>query len=113
MKYKAENNFSYSFWIWSKKIDAVIHMFSKLIQYEILEEELLAIKDDLKGTNDEKGFWSKYLIKGETYQIDFKFAYDAEEGSDMIHLKLETSKELEEKIAALDLFQSMFDELII
>ena len=45
------------------------------------------------------------------YKIDFKFAFDAEEGKDMIHIQLRTDIELKEKIETLDLFQSMFSEL--
>ncbi len=111
METKSDNIFFYSFWIWSNKFDAVMSMFCKLIEYDIWEEEQKSIKIDLKNTNDEKGLWTKYACEGKKYKIDFEFAFDAEEGKDMIHIQLRTDKELKEKIEALNLFQSMFSEL--
>lgn len=87
-------------------------MLAHLANYELWEEEKEVIKKDLKTSDDESGTWSKYLLKGKQYTIALQLAYDTEQGKDMIHLDIQTSADLKEKLEALDLFQSLFSDLI-
>ena len=87
-------------------------MISHLAEYDLWDEEREAIMLGLNGTNDEKVIWFDFLLKGNLYSIKLKFAYDDEEGPDMIHLGIETSHQLREKLESVNLFQSMFRELI-
>lgn len=105
-------DFKYGFWIWSNKLDPVLTMLSHIADYELTQEERGLIKEELQTTNDEKGIWSTYLLKGKQHEIELRLAYDDEEGTDMVHLKLVTSTELKEKLESLNLFQSLFKELI-
>ena len=102
----------YGFWIWSNKLDPVLSMLAQIAEYDLWDEEREAIKIGLIGTNDEKNAWFDYVIKGKKHTIELKLAYDDEEGTDMIHLRIKTSMELKEKLETLNLFQSMFKELI-
>ncbi|MEN8122108.1 MAG: hypothetical protein ABFS35_17295 [Bacteroidota bacterium] len=102
----------YGFWFWSKKLDPILSMLSHLANYEISKDEREGIKIGLSETDDEKDIWFDYHIKGKVENIELKLAYDNEERSDMVHIQIQTSNELKEKIELLNLFQSMFSELI-
>lgn len=86
-------------------------MLSELAKYKISQDEIEAIKVGLVDTSDEKNNWFDYVLHGETYKVNLRLAYDTEEGTDMIHINIQTSFELEQKIHALDLFQSLFRQL--
>ncbi|MCE7995650.1 MAG: hypothetical protein HEP71_26970 [Roseivirga sp.] len=105
-------DFKYGFWIWSNKLNPVLSMLSHLADYQLSAEERDLIKEELATTNDEKGVWSHYVLKCQQYEIELSLAYDGEEGADMVHLKLLTSAELKEKLESLNLFQSLFKELV-
>jgi len=107
-----ENKFKYGFWIWKNKLDPILSILSHLADYELSELERNAIRLELKDTNDEKGIWSDYILNGSQNKIKLKFAYDDEERTDMIHLRIETSIELKEKIEFMNFIQAMFKELI-
>lgn len=102
--------FSYGFWIWTTKLDSVLSMFSKLIDYEFWEGEKELIKSELRNTNDEKEIWSENFLEGKEYNLELNFAFD-DNDRDIIHIRLSTDSKLKEKIEALDLFQSIFREL--
>ena len=43
-----DQKFKYGFWIWNNKLDPVLSILSQLADYELLEEERISIKADLK-----------------------------------------------------------------
>ena len=86
-------------------------MIAELANYDMTQADLDAIKIGLIDTCDEKNNWFEYKLNGETYNVTLRLAYDDEEGTDMIHINIQTSFELEQKIQALDLFQSLFKQL--
>ncbi|WP_196889860.1 hypothetical protein [Aureivirga sp. CE67] len=107
MKEKIE----YGFWFWSHKLTGILTMLAELSKYDLDEIEIESIKYKLIGTNDEMNQWSNYRFEGESFTMDFQFAYDAEEKSDMIHILIKTDSILMEKLETLNLFQCMFKEL--
>ncbi|HRG00997.1 MAG TPA: hypothetical protein PKZ75_07770 [Bacteroidia bacterium] len=106
-----KNLISYQFWFWTPKLEGILAMLAELAKYQISQDEIEAIKIGLVNTSDEKNNWFDYILYGETYKINLKLAYDTEEGPDMIHINIKTSFELEQKLQALNLFQSMFRQL--
>jgi len=106
-----ENEIEYQFWFWSHKLTGVISMLAILSKYELDKIELEAINHHLIGTNDELNQWTKYQLEGKKYNMGLKLAYDSEEKSDMIHIKIKTASVLMEKLEALNLFQCMFKKL--
>lgn len=103
----------YGFWFWADKLSAIVTMLSHLTKYNIDKEEIEAIKIDLIGTNDEQDRWSAWKLDGELYKMQLKFAYDKEEGESMIHIRIKTSVDLEQKLETLNLFQCLFKRLDI
>jgi hypothetical protein len=103
----------YEFWFWTNKLAGVLAMLSALVGYTLSEEEFQQISEGLRGTKDKKGYWYDYSLRGMKFTVDLKLAYDTDEGAGMIHVKIHGPKELKEKLALLDLFQSMFKELEI
>jgi hypothetical protein len=106
------NKFTYVFWIWSTKLNPVLSMLSYLADYNFSKEDREVIELELKTTNDEQNVWNEYILNGKKHTIQLRLANDSEEGSSMIHLELRTSKKLKQKLEALNLFQSIFKELI-
>ncbi len=101
----------YGFWFWSDKLLGVLTMLSHLAGCQIGTEELEYLKQELQGTNDEENRWISYNLNGSLNSIKLSLAYDAEEGNDMIHLKIQATEDLMPKLEALDLFQSLFKQL--
>jgi hypothetical protein len=54
------------------------------------ETGMESIKEALTGTNDELDLWAKKCFDGRQYHLDLQLAYDAEQKSEMIHIKLKT-----------------------
>ncbi len=107
-----DNNITtYQFWLWTPKLNGVLAMLSELAKYELTQSDLDAISIGLVDTCDEKNNWFDYKFDGEKYSIMLRLAFDKEEGKDMTHIKIQTSIELEQKLQALDLFQSLFRQL--
>lgn len=86
-------------------------MLAQLSNYNLEEAEVETIKETLTGTNDELDLWAKYCFDGRQYHLDLQLAYDAEQKSEMIHIKLKTDSGLKQKLEVLDLFQCMFKSL--
>lgn len=86
-------------------------MLSELAKYQFSQDELEAIKVGLADTSDEINKWFEYKLHGESYEIKLKLAYDTEESPDMVHINIQTSVELEQKLEALNLFQCLFRQL--
>ena len=103
----------YVFWFWSDKLVGILTMLSHLADYKINEEEIELIKQELRGTNDEKNQWTTYKLDGKSNNMSLTFAFDSEEGKDMIHIKIKTSQDLKPKLEALNLFQCLFKQLDI
>lgn len=112
MTQNKNHNFQYSFWIWTNKLNPILSILTHLIDYDLSDIERDVIKNELAGTNDEQNLWSDYQFTGIKHHLSLRLAYDAEEGSDLIHLRIETHKNLQNTIEAMNLFQSMFKELI-
>jgi len=105
------NKFEYQFWFWSNKLDAILIMLAALIKYELLDVERQIIKSELEITNDENNKWYNYPLAGKEIKLDLKFAYDNEEGKDVIHLIITSSTNLTQQLETLDLFQSLFKKI--
>lgn len=103
--------FKYRFWFWSNKLNPILSMLAHLAGYDLDEVERQIIKEGLRGTNDEESFWYKFDFIGKEYSLKLEFAFDGEEGSEMIHIRIESPHELRGRLECLDLFQSMFKEL--
>ncbi|TJZ49311.1 hypothetical protein FAZ15_22340 [Sphingobacterium olei] len=103
----------YGFWFGSDKLVGVLTMLSYLIDYKIGEEEIKILKLELQGTNDEKNQWITHKLNGKLNSISLNLAYDDEEGSDMIHIKIKCSPNLKPQLEALNLFQTLFKNLDI
>ncbi|MCZ4410662.1 hypothetical protein O3Q51_17735 [Cryomorphaceae bacterium 1068] len=108
-----KENIEYGFWFWSHKLTGILAMLAEFSKYDLDVVEIESIKRDLIGTNDELNQWVNYRFDGKNFKMEFQFAYDAEEKSDMIHMKIKTKSILKEKLEALNLFQCMFKELEI
>ncbi len=106
-----EEKNEYGFWFWSHKLKGILYMLAQLTKYELDEIKIDTIKYGLIDTNDELNQWTSYRFDGQKNNIEIELAYDAEESTDMIHIKIRTSITLKDKVEALDLFQSMFKEL--
>jgi predicted adenine nucleotide alpha hydrolase (AANH) superfamily ATPase len=107
------NQFEYGFWFWTPKLNGILTMLSYISDYDYQEYELDAIQNELRNTNDEKEIWGTYSFIGRKHRLDFTFAYDDEEGEDMIHFKIKAPIELKEKLEMVNTFQSLFRELEI
>ena len=103
----------YGFWFWSHKLNGILAMLAELSKYELDEIEIETIKHALNGTNDELNQWTNYQFEGKEFKMEFEFAHDAEEKSDMIHLNIRTESKIKDKLEFLNLFQCMFSELKI
>nr|WP_293303640.1 hypothetical protein [Allomuricauda sp.] len=101
----------YGFWFWSHKLKGILYMLAQLSNYNLEETEMESIKEALTGTNDELDLWAKKCFVGRQYHLDLQLAYDAEQKSEMIHIKLKTESGLKQKLEVLDLFQGMFKTL--
>ena len=108
-----DKEIEYGFWFWSDKLAGVLTMLSHLTDYKLDQEEIEFVKQELRGTNDEKNQWATYKLDGKANKMALAFAYDSEEGTDMIHIKIKTSADLKPKLEALDLFQCLFKQLDI
>lgn len=108
-----EKEIDYRFWYWSDKFVGVLAMLSNLADYKLDNDEFNVIKQELRGTDDEKNQWTIYKLTGNAYNMTITMAYDAEEGTDMIHIRIKTSADLKPKLEALNLFQSLFKKLEI
>ncbi len=105
-----KENQKYGFWFWKEQFRLIISAISMIIEYDILEEEFELIKEELRGTNDEKDNWGSYLLSGKKHQLKIKLAYDAEEGFDMIHISTPANGELLTQLKTLDLIKDLFQE---
>lgn len=103
----------YGFWFWSDKLNGVLTMLSYLVEYRLDQNEIEVIRQELIGTNDERNQWTTYKFDGKLNNMELTFAFDDEEGNDMIHIKIKTSAELTPKLEALNLFQCLFKRLDI
>jgi|GEM_PF-2781633 len=106
-----KNKIEYGFWFWSHKLTGILTILSALSKYDLDDIEVEIIQTDLIGTNDELNQWTNYPLDGKDFKMELQFAYDAEEKTDMIHLKITTDLILKEKLEALDLFQGMLKKL--
>ena len=100
---------TYGFWFWQNKFTGILVMLEFLAGYEMDIVEPAVIKDGLKGTNED--IWFEWRFPGKKHTIHMKFAYDEEEGPDMIHISIKTDCALKEKLEAMNLFQCLFKEL--
>ncbi|AHM59294.1 hypothetical protein D770_05135 [Flammeovirgaceae bacterium 311] len=103
----------YSFWFWSDKLKGILVLLASLVDYDLWDEEIESIKSALIGTNDESNIWTEYSMKGRKYSLGLKLAHDAEKRTDMIHISINATHIIQEKLEALNLFQSMVKELEI
>ncbi|MVO09976.1 hypothetical protein GOQ30_12465 [Flavobacterium sp. TP390] len=106
-----DTEIEYRFWFLSNKLIAIITMLSALVESKLTLEEIEYLKQEIRGTNDEKGLWTTYQLNGKLKNISLSLAYDGEEGNDMIHIRIITSADLKPKLEALDLFQALFKNL--
>lgn len=102
---------TYGFWFWSGNLKGVLTMLGSLTEYHFLNEDLDAIENGLMGTNDEKNIWYDYKFSEKNNEVSFKLAYDDEETTELIHIRIHGSIELIEKVELLDRFQSLFKNL--
>ena len=59
-----EKEIEYGFWFWTDKLVGVLTMLSYLIDYELEKDENEIVKQELRGTNDEKNQWATYKLTG-------------------------------------------------
>ncbi len=103
-----DESIKYGFWFWSDKLVGVLTMLSYLADYKLDTPEIEYLRQELRGTNDELNKWTQYKLGGRLECIIINLAFDAEEGYDMIHIRINASANLKAKLEALSLFQSLF-----
>lgn len=96
-----DKDIEYSFWFWADKLPSIMAVLSHLTDYKLDPDELETIRQELRGTNDEKNQWSMHKLDGKKHKMVLTFAYDAEDGPDMIHIKIKTSADLKPKLDGL------------
>lgn len=104
------NQIEYGFWFWKENFPAILTMLAALSKYEIDEEEFEIIKQDLRGTNNDRNEFLNYTLNGKLYELKLRLAYDGD-NNDIAFITITTNKSLRDKLEALDLFQSLFRNL--
>src|SRR5688572_9780996 len=98
-------------WFWSHKLIGILTLLAHIAEYDLNQDEVVAIKHGLTGTNDELDRWTDYRFEGRKAHIAFQFAYDDAEQEDMIHIRITTSAILEEQVEMVLSFQAFFKAL--
>ena len=108
-----KTKFEYGFWFWSHKLTGILTALAEISKYDLSEIEIETMKQELIDTNDELNRWANYCFKGQLFTLSLELAHDAEEGKDMTHIRIQTTKDLKEKLEMLNLFQCLFKRLEI
>ncbi len=101
---------TYGFWFLQHKLDGILTMLERLIDYEMSPGEVQAIRLGLIGTNNEDDKWFEWQFQGASYTLDLELSYDDEE-SDIICIHINTDDVLREQLELVDTFQSLFKDL--
>jgi hypothetical protein len=82
-----------TFWIWSNNLTPTLLILANLISYDLLQEEIDAIKFGLEGTPDIKNEWYNYkFLNHQLLSLDIAFD---EDNADIIFIRLSYDKELQ------------------
>lgn len=101
---------NYGFWFWKEQLTLVISTIALLVDYDLEEEEIDLIKEELRGTDDEKDHWGFYFLSGKKNKLTIYFAYDSEEGNDMIHICMQAAGDFLIQLETLNLIQAHLSE---
>lgn len=94
----------YRNWFWTNKLAGVLRALSHYSNHVLDEEEIEMIRHGLVGTNDENDRWLDHTLNGAQYSIDVRLAFDAEEGSEMTHIQVKASEDVQKQLESLNLF---------
>lgn len=108
MQNKRLDDFEYSFWFFSSKLDAILTMLAELIDYPLCDEEREIIKLELQTTDDEKEIWSEYSFENKRNVILINFAKD--HNADIVFIKIKTSQKFKENLETINMIQELFSE---
>jgi len=95
-----KNCFEKGFWVWSTDFNHLLKEYSIICGTNLTEKEYSQILEKIENTNDELNHWIDYSIKG-IFELKMRLAYDGEEKSDMIHLRIQGPIEIKEKIEVI------------
>jgi len=93
-----KKSFEYRIWVWKKDFKYLLEKCAKVCAFELDRKEYYRILELIRNTNDELNNWVDYSMKGNYSRLEMRFAYDSEEGYDIVHLNLKGPQEIEEKI---------------
>ena len=105
-----QKEINYGFWFWKEQLTLIISTIAIIIGYDLEKEEIDLIKEELRGTNDEKKHWGSYLFYGKEKRLLIQLAYDGEEGSDMIHIRIPAEGKFLIQLETLNLIQSILND---
>ena len=82
-----------TFWFWSNNLVPTLLILANVISYDLLQEEIDAIKSGLEGTSDIKNVWYNYKFLNQQLLL-LDIAFD-EDNADIIFIRLSYDKELQ------------------
>jgi len=101
------NKINKDFWIFKNKLTPFLLGVSNIIGYELLVEDIDAIKYGITKTNYEEHKWWSYEL-GIKDNISMLFALDKEE-SDILFIKMELPSEFEKLISVVLFYITEFE----
>ena len=95
------------FWIFKNKLTPFLLGVSNIIGYELLVEDIEAIKYGITQTNYEENIWWRFEL-GNKDNVSMLFAMDKED-SDILFIKMELQSEFEKLISVVLFYITEFE----